>query len=365
MRGLVAAMAAAVVALGAPRVWAMDFVITPGPALAANPAAVAALDRAAAAWSNAFSDDITVNISAGFGTFSNPAVIGNTAAVKFQSPYDFFRGYLMASAAVEPDDGVVAFLPTAAQFHATLPAGFTFSNKFIATKANFKALGFGSAIDLDQVYGANDATITFNSNFAFDYDSSNGVDADKIDFQSVATHEIGHALGFISSVDTVDFDKHAGTTTDLIITPLDLFRFQDNVAGKDPATNADFTNDPRYLDTGGSAIFDDLALERAMSTGTFTGDAREASHWKDDGYTGQLLGVMDPSMSFGVAESVSANDVRALDLIGYDAVPEPAPVVVAALAMAPMLLARLKPSSNRRRRLTEPTPRGRPGGRPS
>src|SRR4051812_31215861 len=115
-----AAMTAALVALGAPWALAMDIVVTPDAALAANPAAVAAFNRAGAAWSNVFTDDITINISAGFGTFSNPSIIGNTAAVKFQSPYDFFRGYLIASAAAEPDDGVVALLPDAANFHATL-----------------------------------------------------------------------------------------------------------------------------------------------------------------------------------------------------------------------------------------------------
>jgi hypothetical protein len=320
-----AALVAASAGLTARVVSAMNVVITPTPDLAANPAALAAFNRAGQVWSSAFTDDITVNITGGFTTFSDPSVIGNTSSVKFQSPYDFFRGWLLASAAAEADDAVVAHVPDLAHFSATLPAGFTFSGKFITTKANFKALGFP---DLDQTYGPNDATINFNPDIAFDYDSSNGIDANKIDFQAVAEHEIGHALGFLSQVDTVDAFKHNGTTTSLVIAPLDLFRFQDNLAGKDPASDADFTNFPRYLDTGGSAIFDDLSLERAMSTGTFTGDAREASHWKDDAYTGHLLGVMDPSMTFGIHESIGANDIRALDLIGYDAVPEPATPVV-------------------------------------
>jgi hypothetical protein len=314
----------------------MNIAITPDATLANNAAALAAFDRAAADWSGRFTNDITINISAGLSSsFTDPHIIGNTSAVKFQSPYDFFRGWLQSSAAKDPNDGIVAAVPDLAHFSAALPTGISFSGAFITTKANFKALGFGSVIDLDKTYGANDATITFNSNFSFDYDNRNGVDADKIDFQSVAAHEIGHALGFLSQVDAVDILKNSGATNASIpIAPLDLFRFQNNVAGKDPGTTAEFTNDPRYLDTGGLAIFDELTLERLLSTGRLTGDGLEASHWKDDAITGQLLGIMDPSMNFGVMESISAADIRALDLIGYD-VPEPG--LILPLAMTVML----------------------------
>ncbi|MBV8781519.1 MAG: NF038122 family metalloprotease [Phycisphaerae bacterium] len=315
--------------MGTPKAQAMNIIITPDAGLSQNAPALTAFDRAANAWSSVFTNNITINISAGLSnSFSNPSIIGNTSAVKFRSTYDFFRNKIVASAANEPDDGIVASLPDAAHFNATLPAGFTFSGGFIATKANFKALGY---VGLDGIYGANDATITFNSNFAFDYDNSNGVDSNKIDFQSVAEHEIGHALGFLSEVDTIDYDKHNNISGSVDIMPLDLFRFKDNVAGADPATPTDFTNDPRFLDTGGSAIFDDLTAERAMSTGVYTGDGLEASHWKDDAITGHLLGVMDPTMNFGVAESISYNDIRALDLIGYDFVPEPNALILLAI----------------------------------
>ncbi|CAN5541625.1 hypothetical protein BH10PLA1_BH10PLA1_02270 [soil metagenome] len=335
-----AALVAAVLAWSAPVVRAMNIVITPDAGLAANPAALAAFNRAAAAWSSQFTNNITINISAGLSNnFVRPNIIGSTSSVKLQAGFDFFRGKLQASAAKEVDDGIVAYLPDLAHFNATLPTGITLSGNFIATKANFKALGYMDLINLDQIYGATDSTITFNSNFSFDYDSSNGVDANKIDFQSVAMHELGHALGFISSVDTVDGLKQAGTGGSLSITPLDLFRFQDNVAGKDPTTAIDVTNDPRFLDTGGNAIFDDLTFELATSTGVYTGDTREASHWKDDQFSGRLLGVMDPSITAGISESLSYYDIHALDLIGYDHVPEPSllgvSMIVAPLAYRP------------------------------
>jgi len=342
-----AALVAAVLAWSAPCIRAMNIVITPDAGLAANPAALAAFNRAGAAWSSQFTNNITINISAGLSSdFVRPDIIGSTSSVKFQAGFDFFRSKIQASAAKEADDGIVAYVPDLAHFTATLPTGITLSGNFIATKANFKALGYMDLINLDQIYGATDSTITFNSNFSFDYDNSNGVDPDKIDFESVAMHELGHALGFVSSVDTVDGFKHAGTTGSLSITPLDLFRFQNNVAGKDPTNTTEFTNDPRFLDTGGNAIFDDLTFELATSTGVYTGDTREASHWKDDQFTGHLLGVMDPSITYGMKESISYYDVHALDLIGYDHVPEPGTVAMSVLILPLMH----RPSQRRERR---------------
>ena len=78
-----------------------------------------------------------------------------------------------------------------------------------------------------------------------------------------------------------------------------------------------------------------------MSTGQFNGDIRQASHWKDDLFTGQFIGIMDPTINFGTIEDITAADVRAMELMGYDTVPEPATgsfVVIVAIG----LLARRK-----------------------
>ena len=44
------------------------------------------------------------------------------------------------------------------------------------------------------------------------------------------------------------------------------------------------------------------------------GDGRQASHWKDS----LGLGIMDPTAAPGELLSISANDLRLFDLIGYD-----------------------------------------------
>lgn len=325
MRMLIAARLAALMGLVAPCSMGMVIVLTPDAGLSANPAALATFNRAAQSWSSKFTNNITVNIAAGLtGGFPSPNYIGNTSSVKFQANYDFFRGWIVAAAAGEADDAVVAALPTLAQFNKTLPAGITFNGKFIATKANFKALGYMDLIDLDTVYGPTDSTITFNNAVSFDYDNSDGVSPGKIDFESVAVHEIGHALGFISGVDGIDIMRNAGTAGETPVTPLDLFRFRNGVAGQDPTTLAEFTSFPRFLDTGGVAIFDDLQSETSLGTGQLTGDGDEASHWKDDDLTGKLLGAMDGSIHSGQIHPITAADIRALDLIGYQYVP-PAP----------------------------------------
>lgn len=298
---------------------AFDININPSPALAANPAALAAFNRAANQWASRISDPITVNIDADLAPLG-AGVIGQAGSVLLQTGYDTIRNSMVADSAGEADDGVVGALPTAAQFSAFMPAGFGLNGSLSATKANLKALGFTG---LDLSFGATDASITFSSNFAFDFDNSDGVGAGQVDFETVAAHEIGHALGFVSIVDTIDAAIFNGQALDVAPRTLDLFRFG---AGLNPSNMADFTTMARNLVPNDAALFDDLINEWAFSTGAFTGDGRQASHWKDNGLTGTLLGIMDPTLASGVAIPVALSDFRALDLIGYDiaAIPVPA-----------------------------------------
>lgn len=306
-----------------------NIVINPGASLATNAPALAAFNRAAQQWMGYFADPITVNISADLEILRFDT-IGSTTSVGVLSPYDDYRGRLVADAADEPSNAIVAALPTGSQFTALLPTGVSLSDSIFATKANLKAIGIAG---LDEIYGISDSRIVFNSTFIFDYDRSDGIAPGLMDFETVAAHEIGHALGFVSAVDEVD----AGITS-IDPTLLDLFRFRDGTAN-DPTTTAQFTTFSRDLTAGTFAIFDDLTNEYRMSTGS-TGDGNQASHWKDDGLTGTSIGMMDPTLNLGETFFISAADLRAFDLIGYDLVPEPSVFVLSALFGAMLTLRR-------------------------
>jgi hypothetical protein len=291
--------------------------IIPGSGLSGNSAALAAFNRAAAHWMAYFSDPVTININADLtGGFASANIIGQTSSVLLQAPYTTIRNAMVSDAAGDSFRALDASLPTSAQFGALLPSGYSLSGNLQLTKANAKALGFTG---LDGNFGSNDATIQFNNAFNFDYDNSNGVTPGTVDFETVATHELGHALGFISSVDNIDGSASAFADSP---TPLDLFRFT-NGGVNDPANTSQFATVPRDLRPGSDVLFTDLANNFRFSTGLTQGDGRQASHWKDDGLTGTYIGVMDPTLASGVVEPITAADVKAFALIGWNAqVPE-------------------------------------------
>ncbi len=318
------------VPVAAQAVGSFDIEIVPGPGLSANPAAMAAFQRAAQEWENYISSPITIYLSADLSTSNNgvtfgPNTIGSTAFTTYNNfadvnlSYDTVRNALAAHAS-QPGDGILAFLPTQAQVTAATPAGATLDNTTIGTiRANQRALGLLSSTDTRP-----DATIVFNSAFTFDYDSINGIDPSKIDFQTAAAHEIGHALGFLSDVD--DFDTQPGLASDNLTT-LDLFRFPTSHV---PTTGLEFETFSRELTPGVASVTSDTQVQYAMSTGAMMGDGNQAGHWQDDFLNnggnitiGSLIGIMDPTLPFGASEQVGPADVRAIDLIGYNVVPEP------------------------------------------
>lgn len=340
------------VSTGTASLGSFNIVLNASPQLMANPAAMAAFERAAARWEAVISDPITVTINASIRSFGagQENTIGVADSVML---FDEFDDEILTSwkaeAALDPENGLVAAIPGAASLTSLVPNGFVNNRRLGATKANLKAMNVPD--DLDGIFGAVDGAIEFNSDFQFDYDNSDGINFLQMDFESAAMHEIGHVLGFVSAVDDIDFlmsNPPSGVSPPYAISPnpLDLFRFaRDGV--NDPTTLAEFTSMPREWRPGESATLDfitdldDLPAELRVSTGALNGDGRQASHWKDNNLTGMYIGALDPTLSSGQIFQITTADLRALDLIGWDivvTVPEPGSLLLALLAAGGGLL---------------------------
>lgn len=302
--------------------------INAGAGLAGNAQALTAFQAAANQWSSRISTDITVNINADLASLG-PGIIGSTSATFLQGPYDLIRNQMAAHLSASPTLSFLASsLPTLTQINATLPSGFTLGSNIVLTQASAKALGFGPL-------PGTDAAITFSSDFAFAYtpDQLNG---STVDFQTVAAHEIGHALGFVSAVDIVD-SSASGVVS---LEPLDLFRFS---SANLPTDLSHFTTNARSLVPGSNDFLSDINHNLQMSTGVTGGDGRQASHWKADELNSDFnIGIMDPTLANGVSTLVSENDLLALSLIGYTivAVPEPGSMALIVVGLSLSIVGR-------------------------
>ncbi|MFZ5609928.1 MAG: NF038122 family metalloprotease [Pseudomonadota bacterium] len=230
-----AAILAASLALAAPSAKALIIDLNfsaPGvdPGVAA--AAEAGFRAAARQWERKFSDAVTVRLNVGFAPLG-AGIIGQAGSTTGLVPYDVMRTALTLDATTRNDATAVAHLPGGSSisfFTNTVGleggspeiifddgSGLSVAeNQLIRlSTANAKALGFSVP---DTVV---DGTITFNSDFNFDFDPSDGVDGDAFDFVGTALHEIGHTLGFISGVDFVDVYSGFGPGADDIRTILE------------------------------------------------------------------------------------------------------------------------------------------------
>jgi hypothetical protein len=353
--------------------FAVDF--SPGVMSAPKgPGMMAGVAAAAGAWSSSFTDSITVSVKveldsealdvdlgtspftfgAALNTFEEHSYMSVKAALAAdaKSPPDILAaGTLQPGPFLEALTHDTSFTPGGGAPSpeiriGALAAGTTgakatakWNSVLKVSRANSKALGLPVTVD-----GAYDIRLVINDESipVFDVVRGDGIGDELFDFQAIATHEIGHGMGFVSGVDEIDYAGVGGAppapapghpsdlSDDAIFSVLDLFRTNldtrppliplgQPATGKvldwrfgppiGPFSKPFFTLDPAAIDP---------PFKTPFSTGAESGDGDQASHWAD-----APIGIMRPDLDKEIIVDVSMDDILAFNVIGWDLVPEP------------------------------------------
>jgi hypothetical protein len=251
-----------------------------------------------------FADPITVTISVSFQFISDPSVIGYASSSYQDVSFSNSRNGMIAG--MDSDDIIQSYLPTTSGIPVVFSDGGGTSYEYTIdwTRANYKST-------IGSVAGT-DAAITFNNQFDFDYDPSNGVLPTQTSFVDVCIHEFGHVLGFTSDV------GDPGNNMDT----LDIFRFD---LFSMPSTYAEFQTVARHVYAGGFPFSSIVDGQWRMEGGI----QYQASHFLEVNGSG-WIGLMDPAFTDGEThypDFYSEADLAMFDAIGWDYVAE-GPIVL-------------------------------------
>lgn len=195
--------------------------------------------------------------------------------------------------------------------------------KLNLTDANAKALGLKDDNKILDGYILLSNVVPWS----YDFTRSAPIASNKLDFLSTAMHEIGHLLGFVSSVDdpgwlfnastaynagelTGDYEKQIKNRADNAM-PLDLFRFNYNTASDNPDLSYGALGGMKgFSIDGGETII--AAFSQGANT-QLSGDGEQASHW-----IAGTKALMAPTLTVGTRIDINSLDLRALDVVGWD-----------------------------------------------
>ncbi len=266
-------------------------------------AAVTSFTRAETYLESQFGDPITVTVNVSFANLGSGIIGATSSATIANRAYSTVRAGLIAGK--DSNDTIQDFLPAGTTIpvrYVGTSATVTAENLLEVNRANYKAtIGTSSG---------NDGSMQYNSSFNFDYDPSNGITGSQTSLTDVIIHEVGHALGFVSSAD----NQGGG-----VMHMLDVIRFQntDGTGDYNPDTTAEFSTTPRTVDyntPNDDAISDIISGEWRMSDGT----PYQASHFREQSAN---IGIMDPAFAGGQTfypNYFKTSDTSVFDAIGWD-----------------------------------------------
>lgn len=290
-------------------------------------------EMAAVIWGCYITDVDEINLQIGaVNNLNEGSAVGGAVPILHEQTYGVFREYYQQDTTPSEDEA----RSVDEQANDSLQTGNTVdlmvdgelldgNTEILLTSAQAKALGMDEAFDLghgttwnrDLVDDAAlDGYIVINNDFDWNYDFARTGEAAEgtLDFLSMALHEIGHNMGFISGLDgTVDVEQlHSGETRISDFTVLDLFRHSLNTAritNPDGSVSTVTEGEAAYLSVdGGQTNLGDLA------TG-LNGDGSQASHWKR---LQNAMGIMDPTLAYRERMTLSERDLKAMDALGWD-----------------------------------------------
>ena len=323
-------------------------------------------EMAGRAWGHQLQDDITVNIYVGITNELPEGVVGGalpglTGSQHGYTYWDYTDGWFQPENQTSEADGTIARLlnpdrnltdPNSLEdytYDALVNGQLEENNLDIhLTRANLKALNYMGETALSSTFDrtALDGFILMSDlsnipgSYEWNYDythRSGSIAANGLDFFSVMVHEIGHILGFTSSIDKIgkvdpddlndgllvttlktdanDFSKQEYVLSDgdpeslgdVIAMPLDLNRYSADSVGRGAID----------LNTGSDAYFSTdqgQSVAAPFSRGLQSGDY-QASHWADNVTP---LGIMTPALTPGVQNYMTGLDLLAFDTVGYE-----------------------------------------------
>ena len=299
----------------------LEFTYAPG----VSTEQIIGFEMAGEIWSSYLTDDVTLRIHVESTNELPDEVIGAALpGKKKKEKYDKIYDALANDITSSNDQTAFANLPSDDKEFSVLVNGQELdeTKEFRVNNANAKALGLlkDDRDKLDGYIVVND--LSGNSTVGWDYDAlrSDGIGGNEIDFLSVAMHEVGHVLGFVSGIDDSDWLKVLTKSQEekkeikgkdfKFASPLDLYRYSDSSAD---SGNIDLSlgGNPFFSIDGGNTKLGSFANGQYTD---FGGDGYQASHWEQ--FSSQ--GIMDPVLPVGLRKDISNLDLTSMDVIGWN-----------------------------------------------